>query len=58
MRMGATMEDNMVADFADAGLWVILAAAFAFIVFGCYATRPAPKMAVEDVFPTELDRAA
>ncbi len=48
----------MVADFADAALWVILAAAFALIVFGCYATRSATKMAVEDVFSRELDRAA
>jgi hypothetical protein len=47
---------------ADAALWVILAAAFAFIVFGCYVTRSSPnsagKTAIDDTFPIELDRAA
>ena len=64
--MGVTTEDGMfgmdASTAADAALWVILAAAFAFIVFGCYVTRSSPnsagKTAIEDTFPIELDRAA
>lgn len=43
---------------ADVALWVIFAVAFAFLAFGCRMTRPAPKVAVEETFPTEFDRAA
>jgi len=47
----------MVADLADAALWVILAGAIAFIAFGCRMTRPAPKV-VEEAFEADLDQAA
>jgi hypothetical protein len=43
---------------ADVALWVIFAAAFAFVAFGCRMTRPPPEVAVEEAFPPELDRAA
>jgi len=42
---------------ADAALWVIFAAAIAFIVCGCRYTRPAPKVA-EDRYEDKIDRAA
>lgn len=55
--MGATMEcDNMVADFADAALWALLAAAFAFIYLGCQMTKPKPKVVQQNSEP--MDRAA
>jgi hypothetical protein len=44
-RMGATMEnDDMVADYADAALWALFAAAIAFITLGCHMTKPKPKV--------------
>lgn len=48
----------MVADYADAGLWLIFAAAIAFIALGCRMTRRAPKAAVVETFEAELDQAA
>jgi hypothetical protein len=55
--MGATMEDDMVADYADAALWALLAAAIAFIYFGCKMTKPKPKV-VQPSSEATLDRAA
>jgi hypothetical protein len=52
--MGATMEDDMVA---DAALWVIFAVSIAFIWFGCRMTKPVPKVA-EPNSEAALDRAA
>lgn len=46
--------DDMVA---DAALWVILAAAIAMIVLGCWATRRVPKAAPQNL-DQEVDRAA
>lgn len=43
---------------ADVALWLLLAAGFVLITVGCHATRPAPKVIVEETFPAELDRAA
>jgi hypothetical protein len=53
------MEDSMSDMAADTALWLILAAAAAFIVCGCHLTRrrPAPKVA-EQRFEREIDRAA
>jgi hypothetical protein len=57
--MGATMEDDdMVADFADAALWAIFAAAFAFIAFGCQMTKPRPKVVKQTSSEGTMDRAA
>jgi hypothetical protein len=57
--MGATMEDDdMVADFADAALWAIFAAAFAFIAFGCQMTKPRPKVVKQSSSEGTMDRAA
>lgn len=46
----------MVADFADAALWALLAAAFAFIYLGCQMTKPKPKVVQQNSEP--MDRAA
>jgi hypothetical protein len=52
---GTTMEDDMVA---DAALWVIFAAAIAFLSCGChYTRRPAAKVA-EKRLDHNVDRAA
>jgi hypothetical protein len=56
-RMGATMEDDMVADLADTALWTILAIAVAFVAFGCLMTKPKPKI-VQQSSEGTLDRAA
>jgi hypothetical protein len=48
------MENDMVI---DAVLWLLLAAAIAFIAYGCRCTRPEPK-AAEVPFERKIDRAA
>ena len=54
--MGATMEDDMVA---DAILWVLFAAAIALVTCGCRMTRQTPKVAKDAAgLPGALDRAA
>lgn len=42
---------------ADAALWVIFAAAIALITCGCRYTRPAPRVAEEEL-ERKIDRAA
>ncbi len=42
---------------ADAVLWVLFVAAIAFIIFGCQATKRAPKV-IEQAYDGTLDRAA
>jgi hypothetical protein len=34
----------MVADYADAALWALFAAAIAFITLGCHMTKPKPEV--------------
>jgi hypothetical protein len=46
----------MVADYADAALWALFAAAIAFITLGCHMTKPKPK-AVPQRSEGGLDRA-
>jgi hypothetical protein len=36
--------DDMVADYADAALWVLFAAAIAFITLGCHMTKAKTKI--------------
>jgi hypothetical protein len=57
--MGATIEDDdmsagMVADLV---LWTLLAAAFAFIWFGCRMTKRRPQL-LQESGERAMDRAA
>jgi hypothetical protein len=51
------VEDPMEDMAVDAVLWVIFAAAIAFLVLGCWVTRRVPKAATQEP-DQQVDRAA
>jgi hypothetical protein len=60
LHMGAAMEDDgMSADMvADAALWFLSATAIAFITFGCWMTKPKPKVVEQHDSEAVMNRAA